>query len=110
MSIRKLKPIEERDPYAAAVLDAFDKLESDPKEIWLVLDEKGWPIFCAGWQRACHEHINDAINEHDIDDAAKWKVRQAALVPNAEIIGSEAVRVDRRVGLNVIYMKRNSND
>ena len=28
MAMRKLKPIEERDPYAAAVLDAFDKLES----------------------------------------------------------------------------------
>lgn len=27
MAMRKLKPIEERDPYAAAVLDAFDKLE-----------------------------------------------------------------------------------
>ena len=28
MAVRKLKPIEERDPYAAAVLDAFDKLET----------------------------------------------------------------------------------
>ena len=28
MALRKLKPIEERDPYAAAVLDAFDALES----------------------------------------------------------------------------------
>lgn len=27
MALRKLKPIEERDPYAAAVLDAFDALE-----------------------------------------------------------------------------------
>lgn len=25
MAVRKLKPIEERDPYAAAVLDAFDQ-------------------------------------------------------------------------------------
>lgn len=28
MAIRKLKPIEERDPYAAAVLDAFDAMEA----------------------------------------------------------------------------------
>lgn len=28
MSLRKLKPIEERDPYAAAVLDAFDRIGS----------------------------------------------------------------------------------
>ena len=26
MAVRKLKPIEERDPYAAAVLDAFDRI------------------------------------------------------------------------------------
>jgi hypothetical protein len=29
MAVRKLKPIEERDPYAAAVLDAFDKQEAE---------------------------------------------------------------------------------
>lgn len=29
MAPRKLKPIEERDPYAAAVLDAFDRQEQD---------------------------------------------------------------------------------
>lgn len=28
MPVRKLKPIEERDPYAAMVLDAFDRLEA----------------------------------------------------------------------------------
>lgn len=54
----------------------------DPKEIWLVLDEEGWPVHCAGWPSACHEHINDAINEHDIEGAAKWTVRRAELVPN----------------------------
>lgn len=53
------------------------------KGLWIVLDEDGWPIFCAGWPEACHEHINDAINEHDIDGAAKWKVRRAELTPNA---------------------------
>lgn len=30
MAVRKLKPIEERDPYAALVLDAFDRLEEIP--------------------------------------------------------------------------------
>ena len=29
MAMPKLKPIEERDPYAAAVLDAFDALGAD---------------------------------------------------------------------------------
>ena len=57
------------------------------KEIWLVLDEDGKPLHCASWQNACHEHINDAINEHDIEGAAKWTVRQATLVPNVELTG-----------------------
>lgn len=85
MAMRKLKPIEERDQYAAHVLDAFDALDAiDKKEIWLVLDEDEQPVFCAGFPSACHEHINDAINEHDIDGAARWKVRQATLVPNEQ--------------------------
>lgn len=29
MAVRKLKPIEERDTYAAAVLDAFDRLPQE---------------------------------------------------------------------------------
>lgn len=55
-----------------------------PKEIWIVLDDEGWPIYCAGWPEACHEHINDAINEHDIDGAEKWTVRRAELTPSAK--------------------------
>jgi hypothetical protein len=38
--------------------------------------------FCAGWPQACHEHINDAISEHDIDEAGKWKVVRAVVTPN----------------------------
>ena len=29
----------------------------------------------AAWKEAAHEHINDAINEHDIEEAATWVVR-----------------------------------
>lgn len=61
--------------------------KADQKEIWLVLDADGWPIYCAGWPNACHEHINDAINEHELDEAAQWKVRRAELVPNVEVTG-----------------------
>lgn len=38
MAARKLKPIEERDPYAAAVLDAFDALEDGNEEMTVGLD------------------------------------------------------------------------
>ena len=31
----QLKPIEERDPYAAMVLDAFDRMESTMPKDWL---------------------------------------------------------------------------
>lgn len=31
----------------------------------------------AAWQEAAHEHINDAITEHGIADAASWVVRPA---------------------------------
>lgn len=62
------------------------------KEIWLVLDETGEPIHCASWPSACHEHINDAINEHQIEGAEKWTVRQAKLSPNAELTGDALAR------------------
>ena len=55
------------------------------KEIWIVMDENGYPIYCAGYSQACHEHINDAINDHDIEGAPHWKVQQAVLVPNVEL-------------------------
>ena len=29
------------------------------------------------WEQAAHDHINDAINEYDIEDAATWVVRPA---------------------------------
>jgi hypothetical protein len=29
----------------------------------------------AAWKDAAHEHINDAINEHDIKEATSWVVR-----------------------------------
>jgi hypothetical protein len=31
----------------------------------------------AAWQEAAHEHINDAITEYGIEDAATWVVRPA---------------------------------
>lgn len=49
------------------------------KEIWVVLDEDGWPVYCAGWSGACHEHINEAIDQ-DADKAGKWTVRQVELL------------------------------
>lgn len=41
---------------------------------WLVLDEDGLPMYAAAWREAANEHINDAINEHDLVEAHKWRV------------------------------------
>jgi hypothetical protein len=46
----------------------------EPSEVFVVLDETGLPIYCASYALACHEHINDAINEHAVEEAKAWKV------------------------------------
>jgi hypothetical protein len=47
---------------------------AEMSEVWIVQDEAGLPIYCASYPEACHEHINDAINEHGIEEAKAWKV------------------------------------
>ena len=39
--------------------------------------------FAAPWEEVAHEHINDAINEHDIDGATSWVVRPVYTHPPA---------------------------
>jgi hypothetical protein len=60
-----------------------EPLPAEPQQpvAWLVLDEQGYPEFAAGWREAAHEHINDAINEHDIEGAKKWTVRPVFASP-----------------------------
>lgn len=48
---------------------------------WLVLDKDGTLIHAAAWREAAHEHINDAINEHGVSEAARWVVRPAFTAP-----------------------------
>ena len=38
----------------------------------------------AAWREAAHEHINDAITEHGIEEAASWVVRPAYTHPTHE--------------------------
>lgn len=54
------------------------------KDVYVVHDETGEPVFCASWSEACHEHINDAINEYGVAEASAWKValyRRYEMVP-----------------------------
>lgn len=40
--------------------------------------------FAAPWKELAHEHINDAINEHDIDGATSWVVRPVYTSPQPQ--------------------------
>ena len=40
--------------------------------------------FAAPWEELAHEHVNDAINEHDIDGAASWVVRPVYASPQPQ--------------------------
>ena len=44
---------------------------------WLVLDKDGSLVHAAAYRESAHEHINDAINEYGIREAARWVVRPA---------------------------------
>lgn len=48
---------------------------------WIVFDEQGVPEYVASYREACHEHINDALAQFDMPEAAKWIVRPAYLAP-----------------------------
>ena len=64
----------------------MDRKQSAPAEpvAWCVFDEDNQPAYVAGWREACHEHINDALQEHDIAEAAKWVVRPLYAVPQPQ--------------------------
>ncbi len=69
MALRKLKPIEERDPYAAAVLEAFDKLEDkvlavgrkyERNGIVLIVDAiQNGEVFYRRWRSGSDGSAND---------------------------------------------------
>ena len=40
--------------------------------------------FAASWEESAHEHINDAINEYDIDGATSWVVRPVYASPQPQ--------------------------
>lgn len=65
----------------SAVLAAADAAEGGEAVAWLVLDKQGALMHAAAWREAAHEHINDAINEHGLTEAAKWVVRPAYTHP-----------------------------
>jgi len=51
---------------------------------WVVFDECGWPCHAAHSKETAHRYINNAINEAEYDEAAKWVVRPDYLAAPAE--------------------------
>jgi hypothetical protein len=68
---------------ARQALAAFEAQAATAAEpvAWLVLDKDGSLVHAAAYRHAAHEHINDAINEHGITEAARWVVRPAYAAP-----------------------------
>ena len=50
-------------------------------EWWVVVDETGLPAFITIDRQMAQDHINDALQEHGIKEAAKWVVRRAYAAP-----------------------------
>lgn len=48
----------------------------EPASVWVVLDEFRRPLYVTGDRHDAHTHINEAISEHDITEAAGWVVRE----------------------------------
>lgn len=42
--------------------------------VWVVFDEEGYPIYCANWREAAHEHVTSAVHQ-GLEGASKWLVR-----------------------------------
>lgn len=83
------------------VLDNLQKaIEASEDPVgWCVFDNTNIPVYVCSWESACHEHINEEIEEYDNVDAAKWKVRPIALHQSARSLqgthGSSRVRERR---------------
>jgi hypothetical protein len=52
---------------------------------WIVFDENGLPHHVAGWRESAQEHINDAINEFDLEEARQWVARPVYLAATPQV-------------------------
>ena len=80
----------------AAVLEAQGKQKP---VFFVVIDETGAPEYTALWPEFCHEHINNAINEYEIEGASKWKVRSLYAAP---VVQPDMIRPDQEALQQII--------
>lgn len=68
------------------MLEAANALTAQQEPVaYGVFNAEGFPEFIAGWEELAHEHINDAINEGGIDEAAHWVVRKLYTTPPSDV-------------------------
>lgn len=71
MAVRKLKPIEERDQHAAAVLDAFDKLEPSPRDERFVVESGAGFVLDASRLEMISDPVSAArLKKHEAETVA----------------------------------------
>lgn len=73
-----------RSIVSAALAAPAPQAPTQEPAAWLVLDRDGSLIHAAAWREAAHDHINDAISEHGISEAARWVVRPAFIAPQTK--------------------------
>lgn len=60
---------------------------------WHVVDADGQLMHAAGWKEAAHEHINDALNEYGIAEAAKWRVIPVFTHPQQPLTREQCIKL-----------------
>jgi len=60
-----------------------EMMETAPRNLFDVFDEYGIPVHSTVHPKMAQDHINDALQEHDIQEAAKWVVRPVYAAPQA---------------------------
>jgi hypothetical protein len=79
------RPIHNTSLTIAVIDKVIAELQQVDPFVWLVCSVNADGSLslehAAAWERAAHDHINEAIAEHDIDGAAQWVVRPAYLQP-----------------------------
>lgn len=76
-----------------ALEDQLAAAQGQEPVAWLVFDEYGLPSHATIEKSMAHEHITDALQEHGITEAAKWKVKPVYAAPIPQQVAEPALSV-----------------
>lgn len=76
-AVEELRRLAQVEAEHAALLKAISDAEPVAWLVCSVNKDKSLSLeHAAPWKEAAHEHINDAINEYGLEEAASWIVRE----------------------------------